>query len=154
MTDRPFHNLAISMLTGWNPRIAIALSAIVMLCLTGAIARVAQVDVTGTWEMTVETKEGTAKPTITLKQEGEKLSGTYRGRMGSSQLQGTLKATGIRFVVNLKFQDVEIEVTYSGTVTGDAMKGTARFGDAGAGTWSAKRKQGGSDAASKSSTWE
>ena len=42
--------------------------------------------------------------------------------------------------MTLKFQDQSFNVEYTGTVDADSMKGTARFGDAGTGSWSAKRK--------------
>jgi hypothetical protein len=98
-------------------------------------------DVTGTWEMEVKSQEGTAHPTITLRQEGEKVTGTYQGKIGESALEGTVRGSDIRFAVNLKFQDVSYTVTYTGTVSGDHMEGATRFGDAGSGTWSAKRKK-------------
>jgi hypothetical protein len=98
-------------------------------------------DVTGTWDLTVEMQGGTAHPSITLKQEGEKITGTYQGQMGKSNLEGIIKGDDIRFAVTLKFQDVTYTVTYAGTIDGDTMKGTARFGDAGSGTWSAKRRR-------------
>ena len=97
-------------------------------------------DVTGVWDLTVETQTGTAHPSITLKQDGEKITGTYRGRMGDAKLQGTLKGEEIHFTVTLKFQEASIAVTYDGTVSGDAMRGTARFADSGTGKWSAKRR--------------
>jgi len=98
-------------------------------------------DVTGTWDLAVETQEGTAHPSITLKQEGETITGTYQGQMGKSNLEGTVKGNDIKFTVTLKFQDVTYTVTYTGTVGDDTMKGAARFGDAGSGTWSAKRRR-------------
>ncbi len=104
-------------------------------------AKPAATDVTGAWLMTVEAPEGTAHPTILLKQEGEKITGTYRGRMGESELSGTIKGSEIRFSVTLKFQDVSYVVVYSGSVSDDSMKGTARFGDTGTGDWSAKRRK-------------
>jgi hypothetical protein len=98
-------------------------------------------DVTGTWLMTVEVPDGTAHPTILLKQQGEKITGTYRGGMGESELLGTIKGSEIRFSVTLKFQDVSYVVVYSGSVSEDSMKGTARFGDTGTGDWSATRRK-------------
>ena len=103
-------------------------------------ARPGFLDVTGVWDLTVETQTSTAHPSITLKQDGEKLTGTYQGRMGDAKLQGTLKGDNIHFTVTLKFQESSIAVTYDGTVSGDAMKGTARFADSGTGKWSAKRR--------------
>ena len=98
-------------------------------------------DVSGTWDMTVEISGETAHPSILLRQDGERISGTYDGQMGKSIVEGSLKGTDIQFRVNLKFQDAVYTITYTGTVSEDAMKGTVRFGDAGTGNWSAKRRK-------------
>src|SRR6266498_4923388 len=98
----------------------------------------AYADVSGTWDLKVQTSGRTATPTIILVQEGEKLTGTYRGRLGESKLEGTIKGAEITFAVNLKFQDQDLKIVYSGTVDDDSMKGTAQFGDRGAGDWTAK----------------
>ncbi len=122
---------------------ALAMAGLVLLVATGIRASAAPpspLDVSGVWDLTVETQTSTAHTSVTLKQEGEKLTGTYHGRMGDTRLEGTLKEDNIRFTVTLKFQDASIVVTYEGTVSGDTMKGTARFGDAGTGKWSAKKK--------------
>jgi hypothetical protein len=98
-------------------------------------------EVTGTWDLTVETQDAIASPSIALKQEGEKISGTYQGRMGKSNVEGTVKGDDIRFTLTLKFQDVVYTVTYTGTVGDDSMKGTVSFGDTRSGAWSAKRRR-------------
>jgi hypothetical protein len=102
----------------------------------------AQTDVTGTWDLTVQTRQGTATPSVTLQQSGEKLSGTYHGRMGDTKVEGTVRGNDIRFAVTLRFQDQAFVVTYTGTVDKDSMKGTVQFGDRGSGTWSGKRRSG------------
>jgi len=101
----------------------------------------AQTDVTGSWDLTVQSKQGTATPSVTLQQSGEKLSGTYHGRMGDTRVEGTLRGNDIRFAVTLRFQDQSFVITYTGTVEKDSMKGTVQFGDRGSGTWSGKRRQ-------------
>jgi hypothetical protein len=107
---------------------------------SGLPARTEAVDVTGAWDLTVESQEGTAHPSITLKQEGERITGTYEGKIGGS-LEGTIKGNEISFSLNLKFQDTSYTVTYTGTVTENSMKGTVRFGNTGTGSWSANRKK-------------
>ena len=97
-------------------------------------------DVSGTWDLTVVSQQDTANPSVSLVQAGEKLSGTYRGRMGEHKLEGTVRGSEIRFVVTMRFQDQTFLVTYSGTAEEDSMKGTVQFGDRGSGTWSAKRR--------------
>ncbi len=97
-------------------------------------------DVTGVWELTVVSQGGTAHPTMVLKQEGERITGTYEGNVSGS-LEGTIKGDEINFRLSLKFQEASYAVAYSGTVSGDTMKGSVRFGNSGSGTWTASRKK-------------
>ncbi len=57
----------------------------------GATSNYRAVDVSGTWKLTLETQNGTSNPMVTFKQEGEELTGTYKGRFGESPLKGTVK---------------------------------------------------------------
>jgi hypothetical protein len=100
-----------------------------------------KVDVSGTWDLTVESPEGKATPTMALTQEGEKLTGTYTGRLGKANLEGTLKGSDIKFIVTHKFLSQPITVTYTGTVDGDSMKGTAQFSPGGSGSFTARRRK-------------
>jgi hypothetical protein len=119
-----------------------ALILLASLTVSAAAAPPEPVDVTGNWQMTVESPQGnTAHPSMVLKQDGEKLTGTYRGRMGESKLEGTVTDNRIRFSVTLKFQDQPFTIIYSGVVEQDTMTGTAQFGEAGSGKWSAQRKR-------------
>jgi hypothetical protein len=99
------------------------------------------VDVTGVWDLTLQSQEGTAHPTVTFKQEGERVTGRYEGKIGASSLEGTVKGDEIRFSVSLKFQDVAYTIDYRGTVSEDSMKGSAQFSNAGTGSWSARRRK-------------
>jgi hypothetical protein len=99
-----------------------------------------QINVSGTWDLRVRTQQGTATPSISLRQSGEEISGIYEGQMGKAALEGTLRGNNIEFTVRLKFRDMPFTITYSGRVEGDAMQGKARFGDAGSGEWTAKRR--------------
>src|SRR5678816_27545 len=54
-----------------------------------------QVDVTGTWDFQVETPQGSGTPVFTFKQEGEKLTGQYKGLLGEAALTGTVKGNEI-----------------------------------------------------------
>jgi hypothetical protein len=98
-------------------------------------------DVTGAWDLRVEAPEGTATPTMDLVQEGEKITGTYAGQMGKARLEGTLQDDRIQFSLTLKFKDRNYPIAYTGTVKGNAMTGTAQFGDTGTGRWTAQRSQ-------------
>ena len=97
-------------------------------------------NVTGNWKLTIESPNGTGGPSLVLKQDGEKLTGTYKGRFGESPLEGTVKGKEIKFSTKVNAQGQEVLVEYSGTVDGDTMKGKAKFGDLGEGTFTGKKE--------------
>lgn len=117
--------------------------AALLLALLAVCAFPAQdkIDVSGQWILTIETPNGTFNPTVILKQDGEKLTGTYKGRMGESKLEGTISGKDIKWTVKMTFQDQTFELAYKGTVDGDSMKGTVDMGGMGTADWTGKRKK-------------
>jgi len=100
-----------------------------------------EVNVTGVWDVTVETSQSKANPILLLRQDGERLTGTYQGRVGEAKLEGTVKGNDIRFSFTLKFQDQPVRITYSGKIRREEMGGTVEFGDLSSGTWTAKKRR-------------
>ena len=100
----------------------------------------AQTNVSGNWKLTLETPNGTGNPSLVLKQDGEKLTGTYKGRFGDSALEGTVKGKDIKFSFKVNAQGNELQVEYAGTVDGDTMKGKAKFGDMFEGNFTGKKE--------------
>lgn len=99
------------------------------------------VNVTGAWAATVETQAGSGSPNFTFKQDGENLTGMYKGQFGEAPLTGTVKGADIKFTIKINAQGQDLTVIYTGKIDGkDSMKGTASFGEMGEGTWTAKRK--------------
>jgi hypothetical protein len=90
----------------------------------------------------VQSDAGTGTPTVTFKQERERLTGHYSSMLvGEADLTGTMKGQTIEFTVHADVQGTKLELKYDGTVDSkDSMKGklsTAGFGD---GTFTGKRK--------------
>ena len=108
---------------------------------TGALAQ-AKIDLTGKWLFTVETTAGTGTPTVTLKQDGEKLTGHYSSQtLGEADLTGTVKGQSVNFTFEGNVQGTAVPVTYAATLeTKDAMKGTIDIGGAVSGTFTGKRQ--------------
>jgi hypothetical protein len=102
----------------------------------------AKVDVTGKWLFNVTTSAGTGTPTVTLKQQGDSITGHYSSQtLGEADLKGTVKDRKINFSFRVDIQGTSLTVTYSGTVEGsDAMKGSADIGGQATGTFTAKRQ--------------
>lgn len=98
-------------------------------------------NVTGAWGLEVHSAAGSGTPTVTLKQDGEKLTGQYSGQLGEAPLTGTLKGNAITFQFDVDVQGTALRVVYSGTLEGDTMKGTVSLGSMGEGTFTGSRKK-------------
>jgi hypothetical protein len=122
--------------------ITIIIAAIVFAAVLTVSAKSRSVvwDVSGNWKLTIETPNGPGSPSLVLKQEGEKLTGTYKGRFGESPLEGMVKDKEIKFTVKVNAQGQELLIEYSGTVEGDTMKGKVKFGEFGEGTFTGKKE--------------
>ncbi len=100
-------------------------------------------NVTGKWAMVLEMSMGTGNPTLELKQDAEKLTGTYTGRYGTSKLEGTLKERAITFWFNMTAEGTSVDMSFTGEVAADgqSMKGSASIGGVGDATWTAKKEK-------------
>lgn len=112
--------------------------------LASAAALIAQdkVDITGKWVFTVETSAGSGMPTVTFKQDGEKITGHYSSMtLGEADFTGTVKGRDVAFNFNANVADMQIPVSYTGTIEGkDAMKGKITITGLGDGTFTGKRQ--------------
>jgi hypothetical protein len=100
----------------------------------------AKADASGTWALDVTTPAGSGTPTVTLKQDGEKLSGHYSGLLGEAPLTGTIKGRDITFSFTVTVEGNSGSVIYTGTIDKDTMKGTVTLGELGEGTFTGKKK--------------
>lgn len=106
----------------------------------GSAASGAPVDVTGTWAFEVTMNAGSGTPTMTFKQDGEKLTGRYTGILGEAPLAGTIKGTAIEFTIDVDVQGTAVHIVYTGVAGKTSMKGSAKFSELGEGTFTATRK--------------
>lgn len=113
-------------------------TALLAFLLAGVLAAA---DVSGSWQFTVETPAGTGNPSFVFEQDGEKLKGTYTGMLGKAEVTGTVKGDRIEFEFEASWEGQKFTIRYSGTIESPTrMKGTARFGDLGEGSWTAVKK--------------
>lgn len=97
-------------------------------------------DLTGNWTFSVVTENGTGLPSVTLKQTGDSLVGTYESRMmGQREFLGTIKGDSIALTlaangpegVALEFRGVVVDA--------NTLRGLVDFGGMGGATFSAVR---------------
>lgn len=94
---------------------------------------------TGTWNFEVTHSAGVSTPTITITQTGEKLAGKYSGSYGESELTGSITGADFTFTVEIGTEQ-KVKVVYTGTLTADTVKGNVSLGELGEGTFTGKRK--------------
>jgi hypothetical protein len=110
-----------------------------LLCLPFAFAA----DVSGTWQLAVETSQGSGTPTAVFQQSGEQLAGTFTSQiLGEVKLTGTVKGNAIEFAFEGDAGGQRLKVSYKGTIESPTtMKGTAAYtGFDDKVTWSAVKK--------------
>ena len=75
------------------------LAAVLLAVTSGFAAEPAKVD--GKWNASLQLESINSSPSLTFKQEGEKLTGTYQGYYGASPLEGQVKENEIAFAVTM-----------------------------------------------------
>ncbi len=106
-------------------RIAFLSVCFVFAALTLALAA----DPSGKWVAQVPGREGqTQETTITLKAEGDKLTGSISGRQGDTAISdGKVSGDNISFNVVREFNGNTIKMVYTGKLSGDEIKFTRKF---------------------------
>jgi hypothetical protein len=113
------------------------------LCLLAFLAVVAlaqQTNVSGEWELTMETQRGPMTQTLKIVQDGEKITVTMVSQRGETTGEGTVKGKDIEWSIKRTGRDGnEMTFTYKGTVEGTTMSGTVEM-PMGSMEWKATKK--------------
>jgi hypothetical protein len=121
--------------------LAVALVVVVAIAASELVSTQSKIDVSGVWTFDIQTSQATGTPTITFKQDGETLTGTYEGEYGPADISGTLKGQSLRFSYDLQAQGRSVDVVHVGTIDGNTMKGNISIlGGQVSGTYTATRK--------------
>jgi hypothetical protein len=99
------------------------------------------VDITGAWEMIVETPQGTMVITANYRQDGEMLTGTHVSEMGEAPLKGTVKGADVEYTLTLDMGGQQMSIVHKAKVDGNTMTGSAEIEGMGTITFTAKKKQ-------------
>lgn len=99
-------------------------------------------DVSGTWNMTVQSQQGTTNPTVTLQQEGQSLTGRYSSQtLGDADVTGSVDGNEITFSFTANVGGQSIPATYTATVEGDQMSGDLDLAGQAAASFTATRAE-------------
>lgn len=112
-----------------------------------ASAATAAEDPTGTWKWSAPGRnQQTREVSVTLKLEGDKLTGTLPGRDGKEVAieEGTFKDDQVSFSITREREGRKFVQKFSGKVSGDTITGKIEFGGEGktnSRDWEAKRSK-------------
>jgi hypothetical protein len=94
----------------------------------------------GYWELTITTPQDATNVNLTLQQDGNKLTGSLSGRMGTVPVTGTATDSGgLEVLAGIDVGGGRLAVNIDGKVEGDALTGTFSFGDMGQFPFTGKR---------------
>ncbi|HKS82905.1 MAG TPA: hypothetical protein VJR23_15485 [Candidatus Acidoferrales bacterium] len=109
------------------------------LALAGSTPAQQAAKVDGSWDVSMTAPNGnTFTQTVVFQQDGNNLKGTMKGRRGESPVEGKVDGNKISFTVTRDTPNGERKIEYNGTVDGDSIKGTVKFGE-NERDWTAKR---------------
>jgi hypothetical protein len=121
--------------------LAVALIAVAIVIVPVAAQDAKKIDITGQWEMAVESPQGQMVVTAEYKQDGETLTGKHVSEMGEAPLKGTVKGADIQYTVTLDMGGQQMSIVHKAKVDGDTIKGSADIEGMGSITFTAKRKK-------------
>jgi hypothetical protein len=128
-------------------RLKVCLSAVLALSLVLPAVAAAQSNVTGPWEVTIDSPQGAMSIDADLKQDGEALTGNITSPMGNVELKGTFKNDELSFSYSVPLQGQNLDITMTGKLVGDTIDGLVAIAGLGEVPWKAKRKTAGVTAA-------
>ena len=116
-------------------------ASLVLAALLTASPSFAQTNVAGDWNFTMVSPQGTNTTKVTLKQDGEKVSGAFKGQAGELPLDGTLTGDDVKLTFTVQFQGQSLPITLTGKVAGATITGKADYGGFAEGEFTAKRAE-------------
>jgi hypothetical protein len=85
-------------------------------------------DASGTWAMSLEAPQGSTEATLILKQDGENVTGTYKGPRNEAPAKGTLKGTELSLTVSIVAAGGQsLTLVITAKVADDKMDGSLNF---------------------------
>jgi uncharacterized pyridoxal phosphate-dependent enzyme len=103
----------------------------------------AAADLSGQWNLQIQYAAATSTHALLLTQKGNDIGGFHQGEFMTRDVTGTIEGESVRIRSAFGEQHGDsINLTFSGTVSGDRMTGTLDMGEYLAASWTATRRAG------------
>jgi hypothetical protein len=129
------------------PRTHVLAPVWIALILALPLSAGAQANITGLWEVTIDSPQGAMTIDADMKQNGEALTGMITSPMGNVEIKGTFKNDELSFSYSVPLQGQNLDITMTGKLAGDTIDGLVAIAGLGEVPWKAKRKPAGAAAA-------
>jgi hypothetical protein len=98
-------------------------------------------NVSGTWTLNIDLGQGDRGATLTLQQEGDRLTGSIAGVLGSGEISNAsiTSSDEVRFSVPLNIEGQTREATFTGTLSGNEIRGAVTVVGQAPGSFTATR---------------
>ncbi len=107
----------------------------------GAGGAEAAAQVSGTWDITVNTPDGDQPTTLTVTQAGSSFTGTMTSQLGTADVSGgAVDGRRVTWSVTVPIGGQSTTVSFSGEVDGGSMSGSASVGDMGSFTFRGEKR--------------
>jgi hypothetical protein len=98
--------------------------------------------VSGAWALNVKLGPDEKTATLTLQQEGERVTGSIAGSLGAGEISNaSMTEDEVRFTIPLQIEGQTKEATFTGTLSGNEIRGTVTVVGAAPGTFTATRSR-------------
>lgn len=96
--------------------------------------------VDGNYKIEIDTPMGKQESTLTLKADGDKLSGSMESMFGKQDFSGgSVKGDAVAWVMEISGPMGNMKLEYSGTVSGNDISGQVKAGDFGSSPFKGKK---------------
>ena len=92
-----------------------------------AVVSASAADVSGTWTLSFNSPQGTAEGTLTLKQDGDQVTGTYKGPRNTAPVSGTVSGDDLKLTATLDAGGQSLKLAFTVKVAADKIDGLIDF---------------------------
>ena len=112
---------------------------VLQMVLLAMVALAGPANVAGNWRVEFATPTGEIGVTMTINQNGSKLTGRVVNEDGEFELTGSVADDEVTVVWTVPEQGAPMQITMKGRIEGEYITGTARLGNVGEGSLEARR---------------
>jgi len=107
----------------------------------GAAGAAPPADIGGTWDVSVNTPQGSNQATMTVTQSGTSFSGQLTSEMGGAGVEnGQVAGSAVSWSITLSMGGQSLTITFHGDVEGNRMRGTADIPGMGSASFTAQKR--------------